>query len=139
VKLHDGALEIDAELVGGWSPTSSRSWPACRSGRSPRPGTVNAIYRLGDGLYARLPRRRKAGGRPGPGAALAPEARPAERALEAPVWDATPVWIHRDLLRPNLPVRDGRLHAVIDYSEMSIPERILIREIGGPWIGLGPP
>ena len=37
------------------SPSSSRSWPA-RSARSARPGTVNAIFRIGDELYARLPR-----------------------------------------------------------------------------------
>ena len=28
----------------------------------------------------------------------------------------TPVWIHCDLLRPNLLVRDGRLSAVIDFG-----------------------
>ena len=39
-----------------------------------------------------------------------------ERALEAPVWDGAPTWIHADLLRPNLLVRDGRLHAVIDFG-----------------------
>ena len=39
-----------------------------------------------------------------------------ERALEAPVWDGAATWIHGDLLRPNLLVRDGRLHAVIDFG-----------------------
>jgi aminoglycoside phosphotransferase (APT) family kinase protein len=39
-----------------------------------------------------------------------------ERALEAPAWDGTPVWIHSDLLRPNLLVDGGRLHAVIDFG-----------------------
>jgi aminoglycoside phosphotransferase (APT) family kinase protein len=39
-----------------------------------------------------------------------------ERALEAPAWDGTPVWIHTDLLRPNLLVRDGRIGAVIDFG-----------------------
>lgn len=39
-----------------------------------------------------------------------------ERALEAPVWTGTPVWVHADLLRPNLLVRDGRLVAVIDFG-----------------------
>ncbi len=28
-----------------------------------------------------------------------------ERALEAPAWDGTPVWVHADLLRPNLLTR----------------------------------
>ena len=40
-----------------------------------------------------------------------------ERALAAPAWDGTkPVWIHTDLLRPNILVRDGRVHAVIDFG-----------------------
>ena len=39
-----------------------------------------------------------------------------ERALTAPAWDGTPVWIHSDLLRPNLLVERGRLHAVIDFG-----------------------
>lgn len=39
-----------------------------------------------------------------------------ERALRAPVWDGRPTWIHGDLLRPNLLVRDGRLCAVIDFG-----------------------
>jgi aminoglycoside phosphotransferase (APT) family kinase protein len=37
-------------------------------------------------------------------------------ALEAPAWDGTPVWIHTDLLRPNLLVDGGRLCAVIDFG-----------------------
>jgi aminoglycoside phosphotransferase (APT) family kinase protein len=41
-----------------------------------------------------------------------------ERALEAPAWDGAPVWIHTDLLRPNLLVGDGRLRAVIDFGGM---------------------
>jgi aminoglycoside phosphotransferase (APT) family kinase protein len=39
-----------------------------------------------------------------------------ELVLEAPVWDGQPVWIHADLLRSNLLVRDGRLCAVIDFG-----------------------
>lgn len=38
------------------------------------------------------------------------------RALEAPVWDGAPVWIHTDLLRPNLLAAHGRLAAVIDFG-----------------------
>jgi aminoglycoside phosphotransferase (APT) family kinase protein len=41
-----------------------------------------------------------------------------ERALEAPAWDGAPVWIHTDLLRPNLLVGGGRLRAVIDFGGM---------------------
>jgi aminoglycoside phosphotransferase (APT) family kinase protein len=38
------------------------------------------------------------------------------RALRAPPWEGTPVWIHTDLLRPNLLVDRGRLSAVIDFG-----------------------
>lgn len=39
-----------------------------------------------------------------------------ERDLETPLWTGTPVWIHTDLLRPNLLVADGGLSAVIDFG-----------------------
>jgi aminoglycoside phosphotransferase (APT) family kinase protein len=39
-----------------------------------------------------------------------------ECALQAPAWEGTPVWIHADLLRPNLLVDGGRLCAVIDFG-----------------------
>jgi aminoglycoside phosphotransferase (APT) family kinase protein len=43
-----------------------------------------------------------------------------ESALEAPAWDGTPVWIHTDLLRPNLLVVGGRLRAVIDFGGVGV-------------------
>jgi aminoglycoside phosphotransferase (APT) family kinase protein len=43
-----------------------------------------------------------------------------ERALQAPTWNGTPLWIHTDLLRPNLLVRDGRLCAVIDFGGVGV-------------------
>ena len=43
-----------------------------------------------------------------------------ENARRAPAWDGNPVWIHADLLRPNLLVRDGRLSAVIDFGSMGV-------------------
>ncbi|MEA2522015.1 MAG: hypothetical protein QOI81_1661 [Actinomycetota bacterium] len=39
-----------------------------------------------------------------------------ERALESPAWQGAPVWIHADLLRPNILVHRGRLSAVIDFG-----------------------
>jgi aminoglycoside phosphotransferase (APT) family kinase protein len=42
------------------------------------------------------------------------------RALEAPVWDGGPSWIHGDLMRPNLLVVDGRLDAVIDFGAAGV-------------------
>jgi aminoglycoside phosphotransferase (APT) family kinase protein len=43
-----------------------------------------------------------------------------KKALEAPIWDGTPMWIHGDLLRPNLLVDRGQLHAVIDFGAVGI-------------------
>jgi aminoglycoside phosphotransferase (APT) family kinase protein len=43
-----------------------------------------------------------------------------ERALAAPAWDGRPVWLHADLLRPNLLVRDGRVQAVIDFGGVGV-------------------
>jgi aminoglycoside phosphotransferase (APT) family kinase protein len=38
-----------------------------------------------------------------------------QEALEAPVWDGTPVWIHADLLRPNVLVGNG-----IDFGSAGV-------------------
>ena len=43
-----------------------------------------------------------------------------EAALRLPAWDRRPVWIHGDLLRPNLIVHEGRLVAVIDYGYIGV-------------------
>jgi aminoglycoside phosphotransferase (APT) family kinase protein len=40
--------------------------------------------------------------------------------VETPEWEGSPVWIHTDLLRPNLLVADGRLTAVIDWGGVGI-------------------
>jgi aminoglycoside phosphotransferase (APT) family kinase protein len=41
-------------------------------------------------------------------------------ALTAPAWAGTPVWIHSDLLPPNLLVRAGRICAVIDFGAVGL-------------------
>jgi aminoglycoside phosphotransferase (APT) family kinase protein len=41
-------------------------------------------------------------------------------ALETPVWDGEPVWIHTDLLKSNLLMRDGRLYGVLDFGSAGI-------------------
>jgi hypothetical protein len=69
----------------------------------PSTGTVNAIYRLGDQLYARLPRLQAWAGDLDSDAAVAAW----EGALQAPAWTGAPEWVHCDLLRPNLLVRTG--------------------------------
>jgi aminoglycoside phosphotransferase (APT) family kinase protein len=43
-----------------------------------------------------------------------------ERALEAPPWDGPPAWHHGDLDMRNWLIRDGRIRAVIDWSEMGV-------------------
>jgi aminoglycoside phosphotransferase (APT) family kinase protein len=43
-----------------------------------------------------------------------------QRALEAPAWKGTAVWIHTDLLRPNRLVHGGRLCAVIDFGGVGV-------------------
>lgn len=43
-----------------------------------------------------------------------------EQALLAPAWDGAPVWLHADLLRPNLLVDGGRLGAVIDFGSAGV-------------------
>jgi aminoglycoside phosphotransferase (APT) family kinase protein len=42
------------------------------------------------------------------------------RSLEATLWNGKPVWIHRDLLKPNLLVQDGQLRAVIDFGGVGV-------------------
>lgn len=40
-------------------------------------------------------------------------------ALAAPAWDGPPVWLHADLIPPNLLVRDGDLAGVLDFGAMA--------------------
>jgi aminoglycoside phosphotransferase (APT) family kinase protein len=59
-----------------------------------------------------------------------------ERALEAPVWDESPVWIHSDLLRPNLLVHGGRLSAVIDFGAVGVGDPAT--DVIAAWSVFGP-
>ncbi|GHC81457.1 aminoglycoside phosphotransferase family protein [Streptomyces flavofungini] len=43
-----------------------------------------------------------------------------EATLRTPDWHAPPVWVHSDLMPGNLLVRDGRLHAVIDFGTAGV-------------------
>ena len=43
-----------------------------------------------------------------------------EAALRSPAWDGRPVWIHADLLRPNLLATHGHLSAVIDFGSAGV-------------------
>jgi aminoglycoside phosphotransferase (APT) family kinase protein len=45
-----------------------------------------------------------------------------QEALQLPAWSGAPVWIHGDLQRGNLLLRDGRLAGVIDWSALGVGE-----------------
>jgi aminoglycoside phosphotransferase (APT) family kinase protein len=59
-----------------------------------------------------------------------------EQALAGPVWDGAPVWIHADLLRPNLLVRGGRIRAVIDFGGAGIGDPA--HDVIAAWSVFGP-
>ena len=59
-----------------------------------------------------------------------------ERALRAPAWHGTPVWIHTDLLRSNLLVDGGRLSAVIDFGAAGIGDPAA--DVFAAWCVFGP-
>jgi aminoglycoside phosphotransferase (APT) family kinase protein len=218
MKMHDGELDIDADLVGRLVAAQFPQLAGLPISAVSSTGTVNAIYRLGDDLCARLPRIRRwaqdlekewrwlpklrpclslrvpepvtkgnptsqypfcwaiyrwidgqaysdelvadeqqaaadlaqfvtelrridpGGGAPRGGRRplreLDAETRAAiksvdnvihgaaiaawDLALQAPPWRGPPVWIHADLLRPNLLVDGGRLRAVIDFGGAGI-------------------
>jgi aminoglycoside phosphotransferase (APT) family kinase protein len=43
-----------------------------------------------------------------------------KHSLKTPIWKGHKVWIHADLLRPNLLVKAGRLSAIIDFGSAGI-------------------
>lgn len=51
-------------------------------------------------------------------------------------WDGTPVWIHADLLSPNLLVRDGRLAGVVDWGTCGVGDPA--SDLVPAWAVLGP-
>jgi aminoglycoside phosphotransferase (APT) family kinase protein len=57
-------------------------------------------------------------------------------ALQAPPWDGAPVWIHADLLRPNLLVERGRLAAVIDFGSVGVGDGAA--DVIAAWSVFGP-
>lgn len=58
-----------------------------------------------------------------------------ERALEAPAWKGTPVWVHADLLRSNLLVHGGRIRAVIDFGGVGVGDPAA--DVIAPWSVFG--
>lgn len=57
-------------------------------------------------------------------------------ALDAPVWTGERVWIHTDLLRPNILVHDGRLVAVIDFGGAGVGDPAT--DLTAAWATFGP-
>ena len=57
-------------------------------------------------------------------------------ALRAPAWDGPPVWVHTDLLRPNLLVDRGRLCAVIDFGGAGVGDPAA--DVIAAWSVFGP-
>lgn len=58
------------------------------------------------------------------------------RALTASPWSGSPVWIHSDLLRPNLLVDDGHLRAVIDFGGVGVGDPA--SDVIAAWSVFGP-
>jgi aminoglycoside phosphotransferase (APT) family kinase protein len=54
-----------------------------------------------------------------------------DRSRTAPGWAGQPVWVHGDLLAPNLLVRDGELHAAIDWAGATVGDPA--RDLAAAW------
>ncbi|MEX2394298.1 MAG: aminoglycoside phosphotransferase family protein [Actinomycetota bacterium] len=54
-KMHEGQIDIDADLVRRLLEGQFPQWAGLPLARYSSTGTVNAIYRLGDEMYVRLP------------------------------------------------------------------------------------
>jgi aminoglycoside phosphotransferase (APT) family kinase protein len=56
--------------------------------------------------------------------------------LRAAPWDGSPVWIHSDLLRPNVLVHNGRISAVIDFGAVGVGDPAT--DVIAAWAVFGP-
>lgn len=59
-----------------------------------------------------------------------------DAAVGTPAWTGAPVWIHTDLLRPNLLVEQGRLAAVIDWGGAGVGDPAA--DVIAAWSVFGP-
>jgi aminoglycoside phosphotransferase (APT) family kinase protein len=59
-----------------------------------------------------------------------------ERDLATPAWDRSPCWIHGDMQRGNLLMRDGRLAGVLDWSALGVGDPA--GDLSVAWSLLGP-
>lgn len=60
-----------------------------------------------------------------------------EAALQAPVWDDAPVWIHGDLKSDNLLAEEGRLSAVIDFGALRVGDPACELAVAWNWLDPG--
>ena len=57
-------------------------------------------------------------------------------AVESPVWDGAAVWIHGDLLRPNILTSSGRIGAIIDFGSAGVGDPAA--DVIAAWSVFGP-
>jgi aminoglycoside phosphotransferase (APT) family kinase protein len=57
-------------------------------------------------------------------------------ALDTPAWRGRAVWIHADLLRPNVLARSGRIHAIIDFGSAGVGDPAA--DVIAAWSMFGP-
>ena len=59
-----------------------------------------------------------------------------DEVIEAADWERAPVWVHGDLLAPNVLLRDGTLHAVIDFGNACAGDPAV--DLAAAWSLFGP-
>jgi len=57
-------------------------------------------------------------------------------AVESAGWEGTPVWIHADLLRPNILTSSGRISAIIDFGSAGVGDPAA--DVIAAWSVFGP-
>ncbi len=59
-----------------------------------------------------------------------------QRSLDSAPWEGRPVWVHADLLRPNILVDEGQICAVIDFGGVGIGDPAA--DVTAAWSVFGP-
>jgi aminoglycoside phosphotransferase (APT) family kinase protein len=61
-----------------------------------------------------------------------------DEALQAPIWDGPPMWLHGDLQAGNLLIVEGRLSAVIDWGALGVGDPACDHQIAWNFFSAGP-